>query len=224
MSIRLDDSWVPALRQQPETGMGYQVLELRGVALGAEHVVVANATRTVDVARGRFVVWEGVEKATEERIVKTLQGPAGEARFRVLSRDEAVVAKIIESRRAAAGGPANEAPLEQSDPGERFLRHSAFPNDIRILEDGSVVEGTYVTTYDDSMNHVKTGTDAVRRYALPNRDPAVHRYYLRPPTRIPVQRGTVQPAYGQPGGGVEVIFLEGAPPRTKYYQDEIPPG
>jgi hypothetical protein len=224
MSIRLHESWISALRHLPETGMGYQVLEFRGLAPGAEHVIVANASRTVDVARGRLVVRERAEKATEERIAKVLQGPAGDARFGVLSRAEAVKAKVVESRRAAAGGPASGAPIEQSHPDEQFLRFSAFPNDIRILADGSVVAGTYVTTHDDGMTHVKTGSDAVRRYALPNPDPAVHRYYLRPPERIAVQRGAVQPAYGQPGGGVEVIFVQGAPAKTQYNLDQIPPG
>lgn len=70
----------------------------------------------------------------------------------------------------------------------------------------------------------RTGKDAVRRYALPNPDPAVYRYYLEPPTIIDVRRGTVQPAFGQPGGGAEVIFENGAPSGTKRAQDRIPPG
>lgn len=71
--------------------------------------------------------------------------------------------------------------------------------------------------------HVKTGTDAVRRYALPNPAPAVHRCHLKPPRPIEVQRGTVQPAFGQPGGGVEIIFVRGSPAGTKFKQDQIPP-
>jgi hypothetical protein len=54
-------------------------------------------------------------------------------------------------------------------------------------------------------------------------DGELHRFYLRPPDPIPVRRGRVQPAFGQPGGGVEVIFETGVPPRTKYKQDTIPP-
>ena len=67
-------------------------------------------------------------------------------------------------------------------------------------------------------------TDAARRYALPNPEPAVHRFYLAPRVSIPVQRGTAQPAFSQPGGGVEVIFTGGAPAGTKYNRDQIPPG
>jgi hypothetical protein len=74
------------------------------------------------------------------------------------------------------------------------------------------------------LDEPETGMDAVRRYALPNPDPAVHRFFLKPLAAIPVRRGTVQPAYGRPGGGAEVIFEEGAPAGTKYEQDEIPPG
>jgi hypothetical protein len=202
--------------------MGYQVLELKGLSLGPEHVIVANGQEALDVARGRFVVREGVEKAAEERIAKALQGPAGQVSFRVLSRQQAVVAKAIESRGTAGTGPATESEVGLSGAAEEFLRFSAFAIDIRILPDGSVTAGTYVTTHADGMAHVRTGTDAVRRYALPNPAPAVHRYYLKPPT-IAVQRGTVQPANGQPGGGAEVIFVAGAPPATKCNQDQTPP-
>ena len=73
------------------------------------------------------------------------------------------------------------------------------------------------------MTYVKSGMDAVRRYALARPEPAVHRYYLEPRRLISIRRGTVQPAFGQPGGGVEAIFERGAPAGTKRKQDEIPP-
>lgn len=203
--------------------MGYQVLELRGVALRPEHVVVANAAQALEVARGRLAVREGVERATLDRIASVLTRAVDQATFRVLGRQAAVAAQALESRGTVGPAPASDARLELSEAEERFLRYSAYPDDVRIRSDGSVRPGTYVTTHADGMAHVSTGIDAVRRYALPNREPAVHRYYLEPPSRIEVRRGIVQPAYGQPGGGVEVIFENGAAAGTKQKQDQIPP-
>lgn len=70
---------------------------------------------------------------------------------------------------------------------------------------------------------MKTGAEAVERYALPNPEPAVHQLWLRPPDPIPVRRGTVQPAFGHKGGADEVIFETGAPTGTCHKRDSIPP-
>lgn len=224
MSVILERSWIDRLLRLPETGMGYQVVELGKVGPRREHVVVVNGTMALEPSRGRLTVREGVEKATLDRIERTLTTPVDPATFRVLTRHEAILAKAIEERGTRGTGPASDAAPESSIPEERFLRYSAYPNDRRIMPDGSVTPGTYVTTYHDGITYVRTGMDAVRRYALPNPDPAVHRYHLKPPTRIQVRRGTAQPAFGQPGGGAEVIFESGSPARTKQYQDVIPAG
>lgn len=210
------------LARQPETGMGYQVLELQDLPREARHAIVFNGTHIHEVTPGPLVLRERPDRDAEAAALRALQEPAERTPFRVLSRPEAEQARVLESR-PSDDGPASEAPIEQSAAEERFLRFSAFPDDIRIQEDGSLTAGTYVTTYEDGMAHVRTGTDAVRRYALPNPEPAVHRYQLQPPQPIPVRRGRVQPAFGQPGGGTEVIFEDGAPAGTKRKQDEIPP-
>lgn len=68
--------------------------------------------------------------------------------------------------------------------------------------------GTFATTAEDA-EHVKTGRDAVIRYALENKKSANKRFTITPATDTRLQRGIVQPAYGEPGGGVEVIFVDG---------------
>ena len=55
--------------------------------------------------------------------------------------------------------------------GEMFVRYSAFDDDLRINKDGTVQEGTYVTTEVDSVL-VPSGLAAIARFALPNRVPA----------------------------------------------------
>lgn len=216
MALRVHVSWKLALAQSPETGMGYQVVELDGTYQGPRYVIVLNGTLIHEPSTGPVVVREEFDRA-----LTLLEKPREQARFRVLTRAQAVAARVLEARGIGVG-PASEAVPEDSEADEEFLRFSAFAADVRIKADGSVTPGTYVTTYEDGMAHVKTGKDAVRRYALPTPEPAVHRYHLKPPSTIPVRRGTVQPAFGQPGGGVEVIFEGGAPAGTKQKQDQIP--
>ena len=223
MPVSIHESWTKALSGAPETGMGYQVIALPDLGTRT-YAVVANARQIVEPRHGRFLVFEGSESRALDGIVHFLQQPMGPAQLRVLNRSEAVSARMIEASQQPGSGPAQTAPVVQSDTDERFLRFSAFADDVRIQPDGSVTPETYVTTHQDGMTYVKTGMDAVRRYAMPNPVPAVHRFYLKPPTRIQVQRGITQPANGQPGGGVEVIFVNGSPPKSLEKQDQIPPG
>jgi hypothetical protein len=84
-----------------------------------------------------------------------------------------------------------------------------------------LLPGSYATTEQDAKN-VKTGKDAVARYALPNPDPASHRFTIQPHKDTEIQYGTVEPAYDQPGGGVEVIFTTGTQVKTVTGPEKIP--
>src|SRR2546421_104541 len=50
-----------------------------------------------------------------------------------------------------------------------------------------------------------SGFAAVGRYALPNVEPAMYVYEIEPRPETRIEFGTVAPAYGQAGGGVEVL-------------------
>ena len=65
---------------------------------------------------------------------------------------------------------------------------------------------SYATTEADARN-VGTGREAVARYALPDPAPASFVFTILPDGGTVIQRGTVQPAFGQPGGGVEVLLM-----------------
>ena len=80
---------------------------------------------------------------------------------------------------------------------------------------------TPLKTAEDAKN-VQTGLAAVARYALPNPKPAIYVFTVRPVADTAAQRGTVQPAFGQPGGGVELRFPDGTAPRTVIGPDQIP--
>lgn len=89
--------------------------------------------------------------------------------------------------------------------GEVLERYSAFLPDRRILPDGSVRQGTYVTTATDATL-VPSGLAAVSRYALPNPAPAIYRYTLTAPPGTNIRCGTCKPLFGQAGGGVEITL------------------
>ncbi|MBI4479107.1 MAG: hypothetical protein HY651_03700 [Acidobacteria bacterium] len=214
-TIGIHPSLIAKLVEAPETGMGYQVLQVQLESEVPRHVLVLNAEMAEEMVTEVTPLEKVIARQAQERILKALQYTLEKIHFHVLTRLEAVANNLVEKHAKRDGeGPASQADPELSEQGEQFLRYSAFRNDRRINSDGSVKPGTYVTTHADGMTHVKTGMDAVRRYALPKPKPAIYRFALDPPTRIQVRRGIVAPAYGQPGGGVEVKFDNGAPSGT----------
>jgi hypothetical protein len=100
-------------------------------------------------------------------------------------------------------------------------RFSAYVNDFRVTAGKGLTVGTFGTTAEDA-EHVKTGRDAVARYALENKQSANKRFTIKPPENTSLQRGTAQPAYGEVGGGIEVIFVKGSPDGTVTGPDTIP--
>jgi hypothetical protein len=143
--------------------------------------------------------------------------------LKVLQTEADVSPRVRESSSSTkSSSGASDALEEELQEEERFKRFSAYANDRRVTASGALVPGTYATTEEDAK-HVKTGRDAVKRYALPNPAPAVHVFTIEPPLRTRLQRGVAQPAYRQPGRGVEVIFVNGSPDKTVTGPAQIPP-
>lgn len=107
--------------------------------------------------------------------------------------------------------PATDAEISISVLGEIFKRFSAYANDRRITAKMGVLAGTFATTKEDADANIRTGTDAVSRYALENKQPASNVFTITPPGGTQLKRGTAQPAYGEVGGGAEVIFVNASP-------------
>ena len=219
--LKLTEAETSVLKNQPETGMGYQIVEAtqydnrikRGIAYNAELFFEENESRSI------------LRTLSYPRVLREATKSTGQFKaLRVLSRSAAPVSlserqtTIIRSAKAA---PAKEAPIEQTKEGEVFKRFSAYKDDNRLQADGSWSDGTYATTEEDSKN-VKTGKDAVERYSLPNPDPACYVFTGKPKKSTDIQRGTVEPAFGHNGGGVEVIFPKGTQANTVTGPEEIP--
>lgn len=91
-----------------------------------------------------------------------------------------------------------------------FHRYSAYHPDRRVdPKTGSFLPGTYAVP-ESEVPFIPTGFAAVGRLALPNTLPASHHYIVEAASGTAVRFGTVAPAFGQAGGGVEVFFAKGA--------------
>jgi len=207
------------LARQPETGMGYQIVEARfekserkelAIAYNGELLVMASDL-IVKIARESFdlTVLRAPSASGEIRaltVVQKSQAFALDARARESIGLKAATAKL-------GLGPANEAAEEKAKEGEVFKRFVAYEKDFRLQADGSWSKETYATTEEDAKN-VKSGREAVRRYALPNKAPASYVWTGKPKKDTKIKRGTSQPAFDEPGGGVEVIFPDGTQAST----------
>jgi hypothetical protein len=216
------------LLAQPESGMGYQAVEITlrngenryGTAFNAEYLLYSgeplDRLDAISEPSRRSQMLEQNELGFGEEIVE----------IRVVTSDVASDSRV----RERAGGDAyssssgaSEAPPGALDKKEQFKRFSAFAKDRRITPARALSPGTCTTTAEDAKQ-VHSGRDAVRRYALPNPAPAVNVFTIDPPVPGTIlQRGTAQPAYGQPGGGVEVIFVNGSPDKTVTGPKQIRP-
>jgi hypothetical protein len=202
--IKLATPLVEKLLTQPESGMGYQRVEVTttrserkiGIAYNAELVLLESEAR------------DGMTRSMYESLAKSARSSFGEiADIRVLFQP-AGRSLVMEKSASGSSGPAKDAPIETTKASEVFKRFSAYPNDRRVASDKSLLPGTYATTEADARN-VRTGTEAVARYALANPEPASNVFTSKPHAGTQVQRGKVAPANNQPGGGAEVIVPNG---------------
>ena len=178
----------------------------KGVALNAELLILEDELHEGLTAGNYKQLLASATKA--ENVVKKLRvrSFAPEQQAVAQLRDDAVTYGK-KAQRAA------DAPQEKTSAREIFKRFTAFENDRRITADHGLSPGTYATTEADAKN-VKTGLEAVARYALPNPKSAIYVFTVKPLKDTPIQRGNVQPDFGQPGGGVEVLFGGGTAANT----------
>ena len=120
-----------------------------------------------------------------------------------------------------ASQAAKDAITTATTSGEIFKRYSAYVDDFRVTEKRGLSAGTFATTAEDAKN-VKTGRDAVARYALENKQSANKRFTISPAKDTNLKRGITEPAYGEPGGGIEVIFVDGTSAGSVTGPDIIP--
>ena len=208
--IKLLTSQIESLIHYPESGMGYQTVEVED----------RTEKRKATVFNAELLMWDQEPRTMSVEAFETLikEASVSEARFiksiRVVSPpkivDESIAAKFLKKIQET---PATEGESWKTKEGEVFARFTAYKNDRRITPNKGLMPGTYATTETDAKN-VKTGSDAVERYALPDPKPAIYCYRIDPRKDTTYRQGVVQPAYGHKGGGVEVIFDNGTHDKT----------
>lgn len=226
LSSRQTDS----LLEQPETGMGYQRVEVNLINNQTQTGYVFNAEwLQTDDAEPVIMDWKVRDRlkkaaAREINVIRSIRVIAEEKTItRNALKQETEGDKIAaESEKRFEDKAAIESNIEKTQGLEVFKRFTAYQNDRRIRADGSLLPGTYATTEADAR-YIQTGSDAVERYALPDPTPAIYVFTVMPPSGTPLKHGVVQPANGHSGGGVEVIFTQGTPPNTVTGPVIIPP-
>jgi hypothetical protein len=227
--IIVPDEIQNSLINRAEYGMGYQKVVATLDTGGQEKGIVANAQVFMNDAElashEMFENWEMIlEEARKSRrsVVEVQLIPRSAESLRGIRRVAIHAKKALLQESLAAIGPAKDAPVTLTIEGEVFKRFSAYKNDRRVTAGKGLTAGTFATTKEDADAYVKTGTDAVKRYALENKTPASNVFTINPPKETNLQRGIVEPAYAEPGGGVEVIFVKGSPDGTVTGPDVIP--
>jgi hypothetical protein len=209
------------LLAQPESGMGFQIVELTMTDRSTATGTVYNADLLLLDTEPK----DRLLRETYDQLVRAAEDAGSRIHsVRVLPRRTADRGPRVMEDRSQTGqtsGPAKDAPTEKTSFGQMFKRFTAYENDHRVTSDRSLLPGTYATTAEDAQN-VSSGRQAVARYALPNPAPASWVFTAIPDDETAIQRGIVEPAYGQPGGGVEVIFSEGTQRRTVTGPKKIP--
>jgi hypothetical protein len=218
----LDESAVNSLKSLPETGMGFQLVE--AVIWGnPTRLLVFNAERAVDLSTVELVPGDDpndilrnglrVIEAMKGGIVQTMVAAPGPRSFRLL---QTRIGPLPATAGPVAGSdlctalPSSLVKHDTLTKPRVFYRYSAFNPDRRVdPHTGSFLAGTYAAPASE-VPFVPTGFVAVGRFALPNTLPASYRYEIEAPARTSVDFGTVAPAYGQAGGGVEAYFAKAA--------------
>jgi len=203
--VNVSESMSEELLALPETGMGFQLLS------SATHFfVIFNAS-------------EGFAFNDEEELIAWLYQPKvaeepGEADLLDIDGVQLLATRITAPTVASLAPPATLVTTTTADGKRVFYRFSAYNPDKRINPTtGALAPGTYTTT-DNDQTVVPSGLAAVGRFALPNTAPAIHVHECTPALGTAILVGTVAPAYGQAGGGVEALFAAGAasvhPPKS----------
>ena len=199
------------LLNQPESGMGYQIVEATtfhnkinwGIAYNAELLLFDGKPRAMLKASYQSLLAKARISTGEIKSLHVVTSMASTSPAFVLR----------ETSYEKKSHPAKDAPIERIKEREVFKRFTAYENDHRITSDGRLRSGTYGTTEEDAK-HVRTGKEAVALYALPNPKPPSNKWTIKPHKDSFIQYGIAKRAYGQPGGGVEVIFTKGTDPQT----------
>jgi hypothetical protein len=212
----LSEQAINSLRDLAETGMGFQLVEAVNWGKPTPFIVF-NSELAVDISglglipsddpsvilNNGLSIIESLKSERED--IFTAPSPHS---FRLLSsRISTAPSRILKGLASLqASMPSSLVKKIVLHKNRVFHRFSAFNPDKRVNpKTGDFLPGTYATP-ESEVPFVPSGFAAVGRFALPNNQPASHHYVIEAPAGTTVAFGTVAPAFGQAGGGVEAYF------------------
>jgi hypothetical protein len=219
----IDDAGKKGLEALPETGMGFQLVE--AMVMGdVKRLLVFNGEKAIDLSGVDLSVSNdpAIILRNGMRIVELLKSdvwqtivmsPAPHS-FRLLSIRIPLVHGLtggaMASTPVTAALPSSLVKHVKLKAPRAFHRFSAFTPDRRVHPlTGDFLPGTYASPASE-LPFLPTGFAVVGRFALPNSLPASHHFEINAAAGTDVDFGTVAPAFGQAGGGVEAFFSKGA--------------
>ena len=207
--FKVSDGIQQKLIAMPESGMGFQIVEATYRDYSKKEVIIFNATLAEptynrDIALiAKSMLYEGLDHSIKTASTST------EIIDVELKKEKGFTKFASASKRAQTRG-AKDSPVEYTQKGEHFIRFSLFEDDKRVNQKNrKLYPGTYATTYEDARYCIAHNINPVERYSLPYLSKPKYAFHIHPLEDTPIQRGTVQPANGQPGGGSEVFFTNG---------------
>jgi hypothetical protein len=213
------------LLEQPETGMGYQIISTRQYErFTTKKMVVYNTRLAVELDENfevnrKRIIAEGYKTMLSKSQVLMLETDS----IKVIPHSQLNESVQLSStkkllfKRYTGGQDATDGPQENASGNENFVRLSAFEDDRRIdTVNMKLKPGSFATTEKDYRDCLTQNDDPVDRYALPNDDKIKWAFYIRPKSHDKLQRGVVQPAFGHAGGGIEAYFANGTSNSTYF--------
>ncbi len=204
LSFRQEEEFV----RQPETGMGYQIIEARTLGgydqkkylvLNSEFIIDLNGYQDEYI---KNIIQLGSHKIKESAPVISLGS------YSILN--EVQYRSRVSERGSVYNIAAIESKVEYSTGLETFVRLSAFENDRRVDKiNKCLLPGSFTTTLEDYLLCKALDYEPIERYALPNNELIKWTFHIQPKKDETLQRGMVQPANDKSGGGKEIYFANG---------------
>ncbi|MBP9097168.1 MAG: hypothetical protein KBG21_11195 [Ignavibacteria bacterium] len=206
----------------PETGMGYQLVELdfRKKISNEDRffkAIVFNSSKYEILSNDDTEIkYGGISKRFLRVRDSFIHEFLNENEYELNSIKSLPIENLkISDKSVEYNGGAVDSPLQDTQSEEIFVRFSAFPDDTRVnFSDKSLIAGTFATTYKDAKYCLDNKLNINDGYALPNDLEIKYYYIIKPKSGTSIQRGIVQPAFGKTGGGEEVFFPTGTSSNT----------
>lgn len=223
MKLSINKEAEKALLALPESGPGFQIVE--AVFHGKKSTyIVWNAEFAIDLKEAPIsrdditgALLGGWINEQALSSITIIAAPSLHDFSLVGSRVHSSASTVVSGSSAVSPPPSTLVKTVTLTNPRKFYRFSPFSTDRRVdPTNGHFLPGTYCCPESEEP-FVPSGFSAVGRFALPSAQPASYRYEITADSGTNVLFGTVAPAYGQAGGGVEAYLPAGATNVTNVY-------